>query len=72
MTSQSSSQDQLSALLQLLTESGSIAESSNQQMAKYLIDMAIIEIAQQLPRLDCKYDQYCNSIFETYDEISKN
>ena len=72
MTSHISRQDQLSVLLQLLTESGGIAETINQPMAKYLIDMAIIEIAQQLPNLDFEYDQYCNSIFEAHDELPKN
>ncbi len=72
MTKHPSSEEQMNMLLQLLTESGSLAEITNQAMAKYLIDMAIIEIAQQLPTLDCKYDQYCNSIFEANDAISKN
>lgn len=64
--------DQLSALLQLLTESGSLAETTDQMMAKYLIDMAIIEIAQQIPRLESQYDHYCNLIFEAHDELPKN
>ncbi len=72
MTTQTTNQERLSALLQLLTESGGIAETSNQVMAKYLIDMAIIEVAQQIPRLDQTHDQYCNTLFEAGDALSKN